>query len=99
MSVPSQQTFKTTTTTTNLNTCKQAIPATTVCAANVPEERPVIEEVLERLHRMRVEVEGGYGSSMVKLDIHKVLLLKEMKMKERRNRGTNSTSGVYKRTN
>ena len=33
---------------------------------------------------MRVEVEGGYGSSMVKLDIHKVLLLKEMKMKERR---------------
>ena len=31
-----------------------------------------------------MEVEGGYGSNLVKLDIHKVLLLKEMKMKDRR---------------
>ena len=54
------------------------------CLHNAPAERPAIEEVLERLQRMRVEVEGGYGSNLVKLDIHKVLLLKEMKMKDRR---------------
>ena len=54
------------------------------CLHNAPAERPVTEEVLERLQRMRLEVEGGYGSSLVKLDINKVILLKEMKMKDRR---------------
>ena len=54
------------------------------CLHNAPAERPATEEVLERLQRMRAEVEGGYGSSVVKLDIHKVLMSKEMKEKEKR---------------
>ena len=54
------------------------------CLHNVPEERPITEEVLERLQRIKTEVEGVYGGSFVKLDISRVLLAKEMKMKDRK---------------
>ena len=54
------------------------------CLHNAPAERPATEEVLEKLQRMRVEVEGGYGNSLVKLDLNKVLISKEMKSKDKR---------------
>ena len=54
------------------------------CLHNVPDQRPSADEVLGSLQRMKVEVEGVYGGSLVKLDIGKVLLAKEMKMKDKR---------------
>ena len=54
------------------------------CLHNVPDQRPSTDEVLGSLQRMKVEVEGVYGGSLVKLDIGKVLLAKEMKMKDKR---------------
>ena len=54
------------------------------CLHNVPEQRPSTDEVLGSLQSMKVEVEGVYGGSLVKLDIGKVLLAKEMKMKDKR---------------
>ena len=54
------------------------------CLHNVPEQRPSTDEVLGSLQRLKVEVDGLYGGSLVKLDINKVLLAKEMKMKDKR---------------
>ena len=54
------------------------------CLCNVPDQRPSTDEVLGSLQRMKVEVEGVYGGSLAKLDIGKVLLAKEMKMKDKR---------------
>ena len=54
------------------------------CLHNVPDQRPSTDEVLGSLQRMKVEMEGVYGGSLVKLDIDKVLLAKEMKMKDKR---------------
>ena len=54
------------------------------CLHNVPHQRPSTDEVLGSLQRMKVEVEGVYGGSLMKLDIGKVLLAKEMKMKDKR---------------
>ena len=54
------------------------------CLHNVPDQRPSTDEVLGSLQRMKVEVEGVYGGSLAKLDIGKVLLAKEMKMKDKR---------------
>ena len=54
------------------------------CLRNVPDQRPSTDEVLGSLQRMKVEVEGVYGGSLAKLDIGKVLLAKEMKMKDKR---------------
>ena len=52
------------------------------CLHNAPERRPTTNEVLGTLQRLKVEVEGVYGGSFVKLDINKVLLAKEMKRKD-----------------
>ena len=54
------------------------------CLHNAPNLRPTTGEVLGSLQGMRVEVEGVYGGSLVKLDIDKVLLAKEMNMKDKR---------------
>ena len=54
------------------------------CLHNVPDQRPSTDEVLGSLQRMKMEVEGVYGGSLMKLDIDKVLLAKEMKMKDKR---------------
>ena len=54
------------------------------CLHNVPEQRPSTDEVLGSLQRLKVEVDGLYGGSLVKLDIDKVLLTKEMKMKDKK---------------
>ncbi len=54
------------------------------CLHNAPDLRPTTDEVLGSLEGMRVEVEGVYGGSLVKLDINKILLAKEMRMKDKR---------------
>ncbi len=54
------------------------------CLHNAPDLRPTTDEVLGSLEGMRVEVEGVYGGSLVKLDMGKVLLAKEMRMKDKR---------------
>ena len=54
------------------------------CLHNVPRQRPNTEELLTRLQSMKVEVEGEYGGSPIRLDMVRVRLAKEVKMKERR---------------
>ena len=54
------------------------------CLHNAPERRPTTNDVLGRLQRLKVEVEGVYGGSLVKLDIDRVLLAKEIKKKDKR---------------
>ena len=53
------------------------------CLLNAPERRPPTDDLLARLQRMKEEVEGEYGGS-VKLDMAKVRLVKEAKIKDRR---------------
>ena len=53
------------------------------CLHNAPCERPNTDELLARLQRMKVEVEGGYGGP-VRLDMVRVRLAKEVEMKDRR---------------
>ena len=49
------------------------------CLQNLPDQRPSAEELLARLQRMKVEVEGGYGGP-VRLDMVRVSLAKEVKI-------------------
>ncbi len=53
------------------------------CLQNDPHERPSTENLLTRLQRMRMEVEGEYGGP-VKLDMVRVRLTKEVREKARR---------------
>ena len=53
------------------------------CLHNVPGQRPSTDELLATLQRMKVEVEGEYGGP-VKLDMVRVRLAKEVKLKDRR---------------
>ena len=48
------------------------------CLHNTPRERPNTDELLARLQRMKVEVEGECGGP-VRLDIVRVRLAKEVK--------------------
>ena len=54
------------------------------CLHNAPDRRPTTDDLLARLQRMREEVEGGYGGGVVRLDLSKMKLLKEVKIKDRR---------------
>ena len=54
------------------------------CLHNSPDQRPTTDDLLARLQRMREEVEGGCGGGVVRLDLSKVKLLKEVKIKDRR---------------
>ena len=55
------------------------------CLQNIPERRPSAEELLTRLQGMGVEVEGGYGSSLVKMEVMmKMQLAKEVELKDKR---------------
>ena len=54
------------------------------CLHNTPSRRPATDEVLNQLQRLKVEVEGVYGGNLVKLDINRVLLAKDIKMKDKR---------------
>ena len=51
------------------------------CLNNDPEQRPTTDDLLTRLQRMREEVEGKYGYP-VKLDMARVKLAKELKLRE-----------------
>ena len=53
------------------------------CLHNVPRQRPSTDELLATLQRMKVEVEGEYGGPM-RLDMVRVRLAKEVKLKDRR---------------
>ena len=53
------------------------------CLHNSPDQRPNTDDLLTRLQRMREEVEGEYGGS-VRLDMVRVRLAKEVKIKDRR---------------
>ena len=53
------------------------------CLQNIPDQRPSTDELLATLQRMKVEVEGEYGGPM-RLDMVRVRLAKEVKMKDRR---------------
>ena len=53
------------------------------CLHNAPQQRPSTDELQVRLQRMREEVEGKYGGGVVMLDMSKMKLVKELKMKNR----------------
>ena len=55
-----------------------------LCLHNVPGQRPSTYELLATLQRMKVEVEGEFGGSPIRLDIVRVKLAKEVKLKDRR---------------
>ena len=52
------------------------------CLQNDPDRRPNADDLLGRLQRMKVEVEGEYGYTF-KLDMVRVKLAKEVKIKDR----------------
>ena len=54
------------------------------CLHNVPDQRPSTDELLATLQRMKVEVEGEYGGSPIRLDMVRVRLAKEVKSNEQR---------------
>ena len=54
------------------------------CLRNAPHERPTTDELLARLQRMKVEVEGEYGGSPIRLDMVRLRLAKDVKIHERR---------------
>ena len=53
------------------------------CLHNTPERRPATDQVLSSLQRLKVEVDGLYGGNLVKLDVGRVLLAKDIKMKDK----------------
>ena len=54
------------------------------CLKNAPHERPRAEELLTRLQEMKLEVEGEYGGSPIKLDMVRLRLAREVTAKDRR---------------
>ena len=52
------------------------------CLQDIPDQRPSTDELLVTLQRMKVEVEGKYGGSPIKLDMVRVRLAKEVKSKD-----------------
>ena len=54
------------------------------CLHNAACERPNTDELLTRLQRIKVDVEGEYGGSPIKFDMMRLELAKEIKMMDRR---------------
>ncbi len=54
------------------------------CLQDAPRDRPSTEDLLTRLQGMRAEVEREYGSIPIRLDMVRLRLAKEVKMKDRR---------------
>ena len=54
------------------------------CLENIPDQRPSTDELLATLQKMKVEVEGEFGGSPIRLDMVKVRLAKEVKLKDKR---------------
>ena len=53
------------------------------CLHNVPQQRPSTDELLATLQMMKVGMEGEYGGPM-RLDMVRVRLAKEVKLRDRR---------------
>ena len=53
------------------------------CLHNTPERRPSSKDLLSRLHAVRKEVEIAFGSNK-QLNIVNVIIVKEMKIKDKR---------------
>lgn len=52
------------------------------CLDDAPQRRPASEDLLERIHAFRREVERSYGGSSLKqVDISRVHLAKDMKVR------------------
>ena len=64
------------------------------CLHNAPHQRPSTDELLARLQRMREEVEQVHGTSLVKLDMAKMRLVKELKAKDSEYETTTGTRHV-----
>ena len=54
------------------------------CLHNALTQRPATDEVLDRIQRMKVEVEGEYGASVIELDIARVRFARDMRKKDRK---------------
>jgi len=54
------------------------------CLHNNPHQRPSTDDLLTRLQRMKVEVEGEYGACPVRLDMVRLRLAKDVAIKDRR---------------
>ena len=54
------------------------------CLHNVPDRRPSTEQLLTGLQEMKRNIEGECGGGMIKLDLTKAKLAKEVKVKNRR---------------
>ena len=54
------------------------------CLQDIPDQRPSTDELLAILQRMKVEVEGEYGGIQIRLDMEKLRLAKEVKIKDTR---------------
>ena len=52
------------------------------CLEDIPDQRPSTDELLDTLQRMKVEVEGEYGGSPIRLDMVRVRLAKAVKTKD-----------------
>lgn len=54
------------------------------CLLNAPVQRPSSEQLLIGLQQMRIEVEREYSSVAMNLDLMKVRLSRELRVKDRR---------------
>ena len=52
------------------------------CLQNAPARRPSAEELLQQLEAVRAQIEGPYGSQLVKVDVVKVGMVKALKEKD-----------------
>ena len=53
------------------------------CLRNAPARRPSAEELLQQLEAVRAQIEGPYGSQLVKVDVVKVGMVKALKEKDK----------------
>ena len=53
------------------------------CIRNAPARRPSAEELLRQLEAVRAQIEGPYGSQLVKVDVVKVGMVKALKEKDK----------------
>ncbi len=63
---------------------EQQIQLVTQCLHNTPQTRPSSQQLLGRLQVIKHEIEDKHGGSMgTQLNITNILLLKDMKMKDK----------------
>ena len=52
------------------------------CLQNAPVQRPSAEELMQYLEAVGAQIEGPYGSQLVKVDVVKVRMVKALKEKD-----------------